>query len=319
MLEQDTKADRLVSVDASERLEALQEEVDLLKNEIKQNLMDLREHVMKGRAVFAMPLPEPTRRPPAPAPMRPVPVREISAKPEANGQRTVPLERPHPVLPASAEGLDPVMMGNIIAWLGTVKQMGLSLQQVTPYLEAYEAGGFLPPIMLKLLLRSLADLDQMAETPKDQQFLPDQYADCIGQLHGIICAGTFLSEPGLSEPALSEPALMDADLPDLPELECHEVARDAVLEEPPTPGEPAEESGEEPAIPSNYKVKTVQVNDDSSEATGDVTEGPASQTPGSFSANHLRHSPFEFPDEALSDLLGGPPDDSPDEISGGGQ
>ena len=46
--EQGTKVDRLVSIDIAERFEALQDEVDLLKVEVKQTLVDLREFIIKG-------------------------------------------------------------------------------------------------------------------------------------------------------------------------------------------------------------------------------------------------------------------------------
>ncbi len=70
MVEQGTRVDRLVSIDTAERFEALQDEVDLLKNEIKQTLVDLREHMMKGRTVFSQPGMEPQRRTPSIPPPR---------------------------------------------------------------------------------------------------------------------------------------------------------------------------------------------------------------------------------------------------------
>ena len=201
MVEQGTRVDRLVSIDVVERFEALQDEVDLLKNEIKQTLVDLQEHMMKSRTVFSQPEADPQRRMPSPLPPRVVYTKEHPAAARGN-QPTLPVG--HFAPGTQADGMDPVILGNIICWLGTVKQMGLSLQQVTPFLEAYEASGYLPPIMLKVLLRSLADLDQMTDSPPEDEFSPQQYADCIGQLHDIICAAKIVEELPLPAPELSE-------------------------------------------------------------------------------------------------------------------
>ena len=40
-------------IDLEERFEALQDELNLLKNEIKQTLVDLREYIMKDRTITA--------------------------------------------------------------------------------------------------------------------------------------------------------------------------------------------------------------------------------------------------------------------------
>ena len=40
------------ATDLEERLEALQDDVSLLKNEVKQTLVDLREFIMKDRTIF---------------------------------------------------------------------------------------------------------------------------------------------------------------------------------------------------------------------------------------------------------------------------
>ena len=190
MLEQGTRVDKLVSIDVVERFEALQDEVDLLKNEIKQTLVDLREYMMKDRTVFSQPDVGPRKGTPAPLPPRVIYAKEPRSQAGAaatNGHSAAPSFGPFG--PGShGEGMDPLMMGRVIEWLGTVQQRGLSLQQVTPFLEAYEAAGYLPPIMLKVLLRSLADLDQLTDPPPEEEFSPEQYSECIGELHDIICA-----------------------------------------------------------------------------------------------------------------------------------
>ena len=190
MVEEGTRVDRLVSIDVVERFEALQDEVDLMKNEIKQTLIDLREYMMKGRTVFSQPTIETPHRTPSPLPARITPAKNPNTSTgilPVSGR--LPAVSPVSYSPGpSVDGMDPRILGNIIAWLGTVKQMGVSLQQVTPFLEAYESSGYLSAIMLKVLLRSLADLDQMTDVPEEDEFSPGRYAECIGQLHDIICS-----------------------------------------------------------------------------------------------------------------------------------
>ena len=128
MEEEATRVAQLVSMDVAAKFEALQNEVDLIKNEIKQTLVDLREFLMKNRTIF----------PQVQVPMPP-------ARPE---EPTVDLPRdpvsaPAPAVPATPGGLqiyahsatvlDTEMLGKFIQWLGTVKRMGVSLHQLTPY------------------------------------------------------------------------------------------------------------------------------------------------------------------------------------------
>ncbi|MCH8282552.1 MAG: hypothetical protein IIC96_17970, partial [Chloroflexi bacterium] len=49
---QPSNIDKLVSIDVARRFEALQEEVDLLKHEVKQTLVDLRGFIMESRTIL---------------------------------------------------------------------------------------------------------------------------------------------------------------------------------------------------------------------------------------------------------------------------
>ena len=91
------------------------------------------------------------------------------------------------------------MLGNVISWLGTVKGRGLALHQITPYLEVYEKTGYLTPVMVRVILRSMADLDQLFETPSEREFSPQKYSQCLRELHDIICKhDTQPAQPGPS-------------------------------------------------------------------------------------------------------------------------
>ena len=49
---QPSNVDKLVSIDVARKFEALQEEVDLLKHEVKQTLVDLRGFIMESRTIL---------------------------------------------------------------------------------------------------------------------------------------------------------------------------------------------------------------------------------------------------------------------------
>jgi len=190
MEDEATRVSQLVSIDVAAKFEALQNEVDLVKNEIKQTLVDLREFLMKNRTIFPQvhaPMPTPTpqnlavdsAQDPtfAPAPS--------SAAPATTGALTS--RQGLQISVHSATALDTEMLGKFIEWLGSVKRMGVSLHQITPYVEAYETSGYLQPLMVKVILRSMADLDQLIPIPPEQEFSTEDYAECVGRLHQIIC------------------------------------------------------------------------------------------------------------------------------------
>ena len=181
------------SSDMDERLEALQDDVDLLKNEVKQTLVDLREMVMKERTLLPNIVQAAPQRPPADGSARddlsamPVALQGLPTAPVSGLRRQIAPLRDLQSQAHSSGALDAVMLGNIIWWLGTVKRRGLSLQQLTPFLEAYEMSGHLTPSMAKLMLRTMADLDDLEETPRGHVFSPQDYTECLLQLHDIIC------------------------------------------------------------------------------------------------------------------------------------
>ena len=190
MQEEETRVAQMVSIDVAAKFESLQNEVDLVKNEIKQTLVDLREFLMKNGTIFPQVHPSmPNSAPPTltvdlaqdPAPEpAPPPAAPATTDASASLQRL-------PISAHSATTLDSEMLGKYIEWLGSVKRMGVSLQQITPYVEAYEASGYLQPVMVKVILRSMADLDQLTATPPEKEMSTEEYATCVGHLHQIIC------------------------------------------------------------------------------------------------------------------------------------
>lgn len=217
-----------------ERFEALEDELNVLKNEIKQNLVDLREFIMKERTIFPDGAGEPPRamRVDGNRGQRPIddyeqrsanpPIDLAISRPEdihqvGSALAAIPSERGHSAFPVSTNSLsnqpnvtnvpglhhppppvDATMMSNIIWWLGTVKQRGLTLQQISPFLEAYEMSGYLSPAMSKLIIRSMADMVSPNSQRRDESFAPQEYADCLLQLNNIICTPGYIVDRGIS-------------------------------------------------------------------------------------------------------------------------
>ncbi len=213
--DEEVRSAQVVYRSVEEKFEGVQDEVNLLKAEIKQTLVDLREFMMKQRAistpsVFGAVQPEPANglgsmagtQPSYPAsnppgmpqtPATPPTMNPAFPVPGADGQ---PLMGPSPLdsqgASSARHGLDTIKMGHIIWWLGTVKSRGLSLKQLKPFLQAYELDGHLTPAMASLTYRSLEDLEEVEEPGIEKVFSSQEYSDCLLQLHEIICTPGFV-------------------------------------------------------------------------------------------------------------------------------
>ena len=186
-----------------EKFDALQDEVSLLKCEIRQSLVDLREFMMKGRTNFLHSTPEPQATGPTPAPVPPImvtPDAQQAQQEVAEPQPPAPPADESPV-PAASRPLefpdlaqyveprdkftmDTNKMANIIKWIGQVKRRGPSAHHVRPFLEAYELSGHLTPAMAELTFRSLSDLQDV--DVEDYPFTPEEYSQCLLELHQIV-------------------------------------------------------------------------------------------------------------------------------------
>ena len=198
-----------------ETLEIQREEIDLLKTEIKQTLVDLKEMLITDGANFLARTQESQSATPqsaangglssvsheqpgcqhslAPSPS----VSPLAEENEEAPALQVPLpdyqNGPHP-----SANLDTAMMGNVIWWLGTAKRRGLTLQLLTPILEVYEMSGYISHAMSKMILRSMTDLDSLVSSVSGNQFSPQDYADGLHQLHDIICTPGSVMDPMIS-------------------------------------------------------------------------------------------------------------------------
>ena len=217
-----------------ERFEALEDELNVLKNEIKQNLVDLREFIMKDRTIFPDGVMEPPRATrveerrtedigdsrergapsqrvdlvfpesgtaqPAETLQQATPTQQVNLViPKAGNAQTAAAQLVNqPVAPQNTYSVDATMMSNIIWWLGSVKQRGLTLQQVSPFLDAYETAGYLSPAMSKLIIRSMAELGAPNQAVHNESFAPQEFADCLLQLNNIVCTPGYIVDHGLA-------------------------------------------------------------------------------------------------------------------------
>lgn len=201
------------TVDTQERFQALEDEVNILKTEIKQVLVDLKEFMVQDKTV----LPQGRREVQPAVPPRALTTaqaREGSSAPTPAHRSATPpaLEASAPASPlgrlqteAHPMGeLDAALLGNLIWWLGTVKRRGLSLQQLAPFLETYEMSGHLTPAMAKLVLRTLSQLDEMQGPSPDRKFSPQDYTECLLQLHDILCTPGYRVDRLIAPPSGGE-------------------------------------------------------------------------------------------------------------------
>ena len=202
MDEDSPRSAQMVYRSVEERFDAVQDEVKLLKAEIKQTLIDLREFMMKGRTISTTPVFDVTK---AISSNGEVATPEDQNNPSIKGTPAAPSTAiPQPILaPASqnargddqgGHSMDAVKMGHIIGWLGTVANRGMSSRQLKPFLQTYEQSGHLTPAMATLTYKSLEELEAVQGGQFNQTCSPTEYSQCLLELHEIIC------NPGYSPP-----------------------------------------------------------------------------------------------------------------------
>ena len=184
-----------------DRLEALELEFNLLKTEIRQTLIDVKEFVMKGRSVNPTQRPEPTRpvvEAPTPEPVADEsPVDSLSEQsttwepsesPAVSDWESAPVVKDTALAPTNIN--DATMMKNIIWWLGTARRRGITGGQLSPFIEAYEMSGYMSPLVSKLIYKTMAHLaDEEAGTSNQQ--MPQDFSDGLMQLNEIITVPGF--------------------------------------------------------------------------------------------------------------------------------
>ena len=187
-----------------DRLEALELEFNLLKTEIRQTLVDVKEFVMKGRSVSAEPIPEINNRSTEITAATQGSIEDLPEDSSFNvfdseaGPNSDTLEESpgSAVVARDKDALAPsnindsTMMKNIIWWLGTARRRGITLGQLSPFIEAYEMSGYMSPLISKLIYKTMAQLaDEESTTPTSH--MPQDFSDGLMQLNEIITSPNF--------------------------------------------------------------------------------------------------------------------------------
>ena len=196
------------------QIQTLQEEVDLLKTEIKQTLIDMRELVMKDSNIFARPSSskvntEIRQIPPMVTEENSSETNEYNDEFDNDNSDTesnhnsdtepesitvhsvtegssllnfqVESSQVTKLMPKSGD-----LVANLTVWLGTVKMRGVSLTQMLPFLEAYQNSGHLDSLSMRLIVKAMADLDILEPSHITQPFSSTDYAQCLMELHEVI-------------------------------------------------------------------------------------------------------------------------------------
>ena len=197
----------MVSADGSlgDRIESLELEFNLLKTEIRQTLVDVKEFVMKGKSVNAGRSPMVEARPTTTdTDMRSTneepyvdaysvdqdvvtdsdPV-TIGESPVSTGWVSLPQDKQANNALAPSNINDSTMMKNIIWWLGTARRRGITLNQLSPFIEAYEMSGYMSPLVSKLIYKTMAQLADDDSATVSQR-MPQDFSDGLMQLNEII-------------------------------------------------------------------------------------------------------------------------------------
>ena len=190
-----------------DRLEALELEFNLLKTEIRQTLVDVKEFVMKGRSVSAEPITEVSNRSTditadTQGIIEDLPddssfnVFDSEAGPNSDTLEESPGSPGSAVVAQDKTALAPsnindsTMMKNIIWWLGTARRRGITLGQLSPFIEAYEMSGYMSPLISKLIYKTMAQLAD-EESTTSTNHMPQDFSDGLMQLNEIITSPNF--------------------------------------------------------------------------------------------------------------------------------
>jgi len=178
-----------------ERIQALEDEVNLLKTEIRQVLIDMRDTWLKRSDVLSvgpvnMPVPVSS---PANVSSQPVPVQAVSdlsetqARPTQTPQPVATYSSPETGLDMSIDSSNKGIVNDLLQWMGDAKEKGLTAARLFPILEAYETSGMMSPLMAKFILKSMSMLDEI-QTGEDVPVMsPSSYSESISDLHKLVC------------------------------------------------------------------------------------------------------------------------------------
>lgn len=174
-----------------ERLDALEDEVELLKTEIKQTLIDMREAMLQRSDVLSIPRNGENTQESAvvdalPEVARPVEVREQPvASPVVASASNVNVT--YMGLDLSADQANKFIVNDVLEWMGTAKEKGVTAARLFPILEAYENSGMVSPLMSRFIMKNMSMLDEIGIGEGDRSISPADFSSTLSDLHKLVC------------------------------------------------------------------------------------------------------------------------------------
>ena len=161
-----------------QRIQVLEDEVNILKTEIRQILIDMRDTWLRKSDVLAtsQQLVQPAASPVAASP--------AASPPVANGVPRTYFGS-EAGLDLSTEQNNKGTLNDLLAWMGGAKEKGLTAARLIPILEAYENSAMISPLMSKFILKNMSMLDEMYSG--DDPMSPSVYSQVISDLHKLVC------------------------------------------------------------------------------------------------------------------------------------
>ena len=161
-----------------QRIQALEDEVNILKTEIRQILIDMRDTWLRKSDVLsssreivqaATPTLAPTPQTASPA---------VNGAPRAyfGSEAAVDL---------SANQYNKGTLNDLLGWMGEAKEKGLTAARLFPILEAYENSAMISPLMSKFILKNMSMLDEMYSN--NDPMSPAVYSQVVSELHKLVC------------------------------------------------------------------------------------------------------------------------------------
>ncbi|MBA39719.1 MAG: hypothetical protein CL894_04135 [Dehalococcoidia bacterium] len=161
-----------------QRIQALEDEVNILKTEIRQILIDMRDTWLRKSDVLSssreiVQAATPTL---APTPQ--------TASPAVNGAPRAYFGS-EAALDLSANQNNKGTLNDLLGWMGEAKEKGLTAARLFPILEAYENSAMISPLMSKFILKNMSMLDEMYSN--NDPMSPAVYSQVVSELHKLVC------------------------------------------------------------------------------------------------------------------------------------
>ena len=161
-----------------QRIQALEDEVNILKTEIRQILIDMRDTWLRKSDVLSssreiVQAATPTL---APTPQ--------TASPAVNGAPRAYFGS-EAALDLSANQNNKGTLNDLLGWMGEAKEKGLTAARLFPILEAYENSAMISPLMSKFILKNMSMLDEMYSN--NDPMSPAVYSQVVSDLHKLVC------------------------------------------------------------------------------------------------------------------------------------